>query len=73
MKAEANVVELSSAIDQPVNPQAMIFPYIPNVQTTIPGETNYFNFLAPGLMIVMMSVHDGHTGGHLQGKGNRHL
>lgn len=61
MKAEANVVELSSATDQPVNPQAMIFPYIPNVQTTIPGETNYFNFLAPGLMImiVMMSVMTG--------------
>lgn len=61
MKAEANVMELGSETNQPVNPQAMIFPYIPNVQTTIPGETNYFNFLAPGLMImiVMMSVMTG--------------
>lgn len=61
MKAEANVVQLGSETNQPVNPQAMIFPYIPNVQTTIPGETNYFNFLAPGLMImiVMMSVMTG--------------
>lgn len=61
MKAEANVVELGNATNQPVNPQAMIFPYIPNVETTIPGQTNYFNFLAPGLMImiVMMSVMTG--------------
>jgi ABC-2 type transport system permease protein len=61
MKAEANVVELGSETNQPVNPQAVIFPYISNVQTTIPGETNYFNFLAPGLMImiVMMSVMTG--------------
>ncbi len=61
MKAEANIVDLSKATNQPVNPQAMIFPYILNVQTTIPGQTNYFNFLAPGLMImiVMMSVMTG--------------
>jgi len=61
MKAEANIVDLGKATNQPVNPQAMIFPYILNVQTTIPGQTNYFNFLAPGLMImiVMMSVMTG--------------
>lgn len=61
MKAQANVIELSKESNQPVNPQAMIFPYIPNIQTTIPGQTNYFNFLAPGLMImiVMMSVMTG--------------
>jgi len=61
IKAVANVVKLSNETNQPVNPQAMIFPYIPNIQTTIPGQTNYFNFLAPGLMImiVMMSVMTG--------------
>ena len=61
MKAEANVVGLGKATNLSVNPQAMIFPYIPNIQTTIPGQTNYFNFLAPGLMImiVMMSVMTG--------------
>lgn len=61
IKAEANVVELGNTTNQQVNPQAIIFPYIPNVETTIPGETNYFNFLAPGLMImiVMMSVMTG--------------
>lgn len=61
MKAEANVVGLSKETNQPVNPQAMIFPYIPNITTTIPGQTNYFNFLAPGLMImiVMMTVMTG--------------
>ncbi len=61
MKAEANVLDISNETNQPVNPQAMIFPYMLNIQTTIPGETNYFNFLAPGLMImiVMMSVMTG--------------
>ncbi|MGB9937222.1 MAG: ABC transporter permease [Methanobacterium sp.] len=61
MKAEANVIKMSSATNQVVNPQAMIFPYVLNMETTIPGQTNYFNFLAPGLMImvVMMTVMTG--------------
>ena len=61
IKAEANVMTLSKATNQVVNPQAMIFPYVTNVETSIPGQTNYFNFLAPGLMImiVMMSVMTG--------------
>ena len=61
IKAEANVVKLGNETNQQVNPQAMIFPYLLNVQTTIPGQTNYFNFLAPGLMImiVMMTVMTG--------------
>ncbi len=59
--AETNVLKLSKETNQPVNPQAMVFPYTPNIQTTIPGQTNYFNFLAPGLMImiVMMAVMTG--------------
>ncbi len=61
MEAEANVLELANETNQQVNPQAIIFPYVLNVSTTIPGETNYFNFLAPGLMImiVMMTVMTG--------------
>lgn len=61
MKAQATVLELSKETNQQINPQAIIFPYVPKVSTTIPGETNYFNFLAPGLMImiVMMSVMTG--------------
>lgn len=61
IQAEANVVQISNQSKGAVNPQAMILPYISSIQTTIPGETNYFNFLAPGLMImiVMMSVMTG--------------
>lgn len=61
MKAEANVIKMSNETNQKVNPQAMIFPYVLNIETTIPGQTNYFNFLAPGLMImiVMMTVMTG--------------
>ncbi len=59
--AETNVLKLSSISNQVINPQAIIAPYTPNVETTIPGPTNYFNFLAPGLMImiVMMAVMTG--------------
>jgi ABC-2 type transport system permease protein len=61
IKAEANVMQLAKETNQQVNPQSMIFPYVLNVSTTIPGQTNYFNFLAPGLMImiVMMTVMTG--------------
>ena len=52
---------MGKSTNQTVNAQAVVFPYTPNVQTTIPGQTNYFNFLAPGLMImiVMMTVMTG--------------
>jgi ABC-2 type transport system permease protein len=56
--ADTNVLKLSSATNPVINPQAIIEPYTPNIVTTIPGSTNYFNFLAPGLMIMigMMAV-----------------
>lgn len=61
IKAEANILELAKKNNQQVNPQTIIYPYALNISTTIPGETNYFNFLAPGLMImiVMMTVMTG--------------
>ncbi len=61
MQAENNVMEMGKSTNQTVNAQAVVFPYTPNVKTTIPGQTNYFNFLAPGLMImiVMMTVMTG--------------
>ena len=61
MQAENNVMEMGKASNITVNAQAVVFPYTPSVKTTIPGQTNYFNFLAPGLMImiVMMTVMTG--------------
>jgi len=61
MQAETNVVKMGQTTNKTVNAQAIVFPYTPNVKTTIPGQTNYFNFLAPGLMImiVMMTVMTG--------------
>jgi ABC-2 type transport system permease protein len=61
MQAEANVIEMGKSTNQTINAQAVVFPYTPTVKTTIPGQTNYFNFLAPGLMImiVMMTVMTG--------------
>ena len=59
--ANTNVLKLSTAANQQINPQAIIAPYAPYFQTTIPGTTNYFNFLAPGLivMIGMMYIMNG--------------
>jgi ABC-2 type transport system permease protein len=56
--ADTNVLKLSSTTNPVINPQAVIEPYTPNIVTTIPGSTNYFDFLAPGLMIMigMMAV-----------------
>jgi ABC-2 type transport system permease protein len=61
MKAVSNVMTLSVQANQTVNPVAIISPYVPDVQTTVPGHTNYFDFVAPGLMImiVMMSAMTG--------------
>ena len=60
MQAMSNVAKMG-ATNTTLNAQAVVFPYTPTVQTTIPGQTNYFNFLAPGLMImiVMMTVMTG--------------
>ncbi len=59
MQAIVNVMNVTKSTNQ--SAQAMVNPYSTNVETSIPGQTNYFNFLAPGLMImiVMMSVMTG--------------
>ena len=61
MQAMTNVAKMGVTTNTTLNAQAVVFPYTPNVKTTIPGQTNYFNFLAPGLMImiVMMTVMTG--------------
>jgi ABC-2 type transport system permease protein len=61
MQAISNVQQMSGSTNKTFNAQAVVFPYTSNIQTTIPGQTNYFNFLAPGLMImiVMMTVMTG--------------
>lgn len=60
-KAESNVQVLGKEANESVNPGGVVFPYVPDVTNTIPGKTNYFNFLAPGIMImiVMMAVMSG--------------
>ena len=58
--ANASVLKLGNAANQQINPQAIIAPYTPNIENTIPGASNYFNFLVPGLMVMigMMRVMD---------------
>ncbi len=59
--ANTNILKLGNAANQQINPQAIIAPYVQNIETTIPGASNYFNFLAPGLivMIGMMYIMNG--------------
>lgn len=60
-KAAASVTMLGTKANLIVNPISVIYPYNADVQTTVPGHTNYFDFVAPGLMImiVMMSAMTG--------------
>jgi ABC-type multidrug transport system, permease component len=52
---------LSAQANQTVDPQAVIAPVKADVQGTVPGNMNYFSFVAPGLlmMIVMMGAMTG--------------
>ena len=58
--ANASVIKLGNEANQQINPQAVIARYTPNIENTIPGASNYFNFLVPGLMVMigMMRVMD---------------
>ena len=59
--ATTNLIKLGNESNPPINPQAIIAPYTANIENTIPGASNYFNFLAPGLivMIGMMYIMNG--------------
>jgi ABC-2 type transport system permease protein len=59
--AAMQVQMLSVKANQTVNPIAVIAPYKADTQGTVPGNLNYFDFIAPGLlmMIVMMGAMTG--------------
>jgi ABC-2 type transport system permease protein len=58
---QMNVQTLAVKANQTVNPKAVISPLVPDIQGTVAGNLNYFNFIAPGLlmMIVMMGAMTG--------------
>ena len=58
--AQTNVASLNSSINQ-TNSLAVVKPYNIQLQGVISGSTNYFDFVAPGIMAmtVMMSVMTG--------------
>lgn len=60
MLAQQKVQLLSSAVNES-NSLAIVEPYKVQVQGIVSGSTNYFNFVAPGIMMmtVMMSVMTG--------------
>lgn len=61
MQGAMNVQMLSIKANQTVDPQAVIAPFKAQQQGTVPGNMNYFSFVAPGLlmMIVMMGAMTG--------------
>ncbi len=60
-RAAMEVQMLSVKANQTVNPAAVIAPYKADIQGTVPGNLTYFDFIAPGLlmMIVMMGAMTG--------------
>jgi ABC-2 type transport system permease protein len=58
---QMNVQSLAVKANQTVDPRAVIAPLIPEVKGTVPGNLNYFSFVAPGMlmMIVMMGAMTG--------------
>jgi len=61
IRGMARIQSLSIEANTTVDPQAVIAPYVPVTQGTVPGNLNYFDFIAPGLlmMIVMMGAMTG--------------
>jgi ABC-2 type transport system permease protein len=63
-QAAANVMTIDMKANQTISPttaEALIAPLVPVEQGTVPGNMNYFSFVAPGLlmMIVMMGAMTG--------------
>jgi ABC-2 type transport system permease protein len=60
MKAQQNVLALNSTVT-PSDSLAIVQPYRVRTQGVVPGASNYFDFVAPGIMAmtVMMSVMTG--------------
>lgn len=60
-RAAMEVQMLSVKANQTVNPAAVIAPYKADIQGIVPGNLTYFDFIAPGLlmMIVMMGAMTG--------------
>ncbi len=67
--AQENVMKLSSSVT-PSNALAIVQPYKVETQGIVPGSSNYFEFVAPGIMAmtVMMSVMTGLPGAISQEK-----
>jgi ABC-2 type transport system permease protein len=67
--AQQNVMKLSSSVT-PSNALAIVQPYKVTTQGIVPGSSNYFEFVAPGIMAmtVMMSVMTGLPGAISQEK-----
>ncbi len=69
MVAQQNVLALSPTVT-PADSLAIVQPYRVQTQGVVPGKTNYFDFVAPGIMAmtVMMSVMTGLPGAISQEK-----
>jgi ABC-2 type transport system permease protein len=54
-------VQVTSLIPDVSNPEAVVRPFTVETRGVVPGESNYFQFMAPGLMamVIMMAVMTG--------------
>ncbi len=61
MSTYVGVQQVAKLLPQSPNPVALVKPFTIQTQGIVPGEPNYFQFMAPGIMamVVMMSVMTG--------------
>jgi ABC-2 type transport system permease protein len=61
MSTYAGTQQVAKLLPQSSNPAALVKPFTVQTQGIVPGEPNYFQFMAPGIMamVVMMSVMTG--------------
>ncbi len=61
MSTDVGVQQVAKLLPQSPNPVALVKPFTIQTQGIVPGEPNYFQFMAPGIMamVVMLSVMTG--------------
>ena len=58
MSTQAGAQKVASLLPQILNPEAIVRPFVVKTEGIVPGKPNYFEFMAPGIMcmVVMFAV-----------------
>ena len=50
MSSQIGAEKVAASLPGVDNPQVLVAPFTVEIQGTVPGKSNYFEFIAPGLM-----------------------